>query len=639
MRKLFYTFLLALLSAGLFGQTHVVHKELGQQWGGGASVDIDADGRLDFFIAGWQGNPQIPLLDEDGNPRDLDENGVADSTDRWQALYLATDQGFVKVPTNLLAIERVNLDWYDINGDGYLDVFAAEHHFDPNFWSTGFFENNGDGTFTRLDFPFEWETNAGAFADFNNDGYIDYVAISRVLGNSFVYINQGDNTFEPTNGDVFGEYKFGIPYLEVIDFNNDGLPDIFITSNCDNPEANAGARVICDIFINNDEEPGTFYRAFIGDNGVFQKGNGGVDFADFNNDGWLDFALHGEGGEGTGEPVSGDIWACISHVYINQKDGTFLDKPQPAFIGDIRPLNSSGVGTGTIDWDNDGHYDLIITGWAPNPGPHTQAGYLYKGDGAGNFTEVGRVPGASETVLLFNDWNGDGVKDFLVSGYSSDRMWYPEGEDGRTAAVYFNTNTASPNVRPSAPSNLSSSIGLNTVTLSWDAATDDKTPSNALTYEYYLKDGAGNYRIAPASHVGGSHDGVRMVNKLGNVFLNKQITLNGLEPGNYSWSVQAIDASYDGSLWAAEASFTVTGVSVEQSKLESLLKVYSQRDMLVVKLQSEKPASVSVYNLSGQLIDSRLVSGEYRTSLMNGVYIVKVTHESEVAVNKVLVAR
>ncbi|NJK85515.1 MAG: hypothetical protein HC906_05675 [Bacteroidales bacterium] len=89
---------------------------------------------------------------------------------------------------------------------------------------------------------------------------------------------------------------------------------------------NDGARVIADIFINNDEEPGTFYRAFIGDNGVFQKGNGGVDFADFNNDGFLDFALHGEGGEGTGEPTSGDIWQCISHVYINQKDGSFLEK-------------------------------------------------------------------------------------------------------------------------------------------------------------------------------------------------------------------------------------------------------------------------------------------------------------------------
>jgi hypothetical protein len=215
-----------------------------------------------------------------------------------------------------------------------------------DWYDGGVYTNNGDGTFTKLDWPLYEKTNAGAFADFNNDGHIDYVGISVDLDGSFVYMNNGDDTFEQTNGEVFGEYQFGIPYLEVIDFNNDGFMDIFITSNVDNPEANAGARVISDVFINNDEEPGTFYRAFIGDNGVFQKGNGGVDFADFNNDGWIDFALHGEGGAGTGEPGPGeDEWASISHVYINQGDGTFLDTPQPDFRADLRPLNSSGKGT------------------------------------------------------------------------------------------------------------------------------------------------------------------------------------------------------------------------------------------------------------------------------------------------------
>ncbi len=646
MRKLFYTFLVALLSAGMFAQTHVVHKELGQAWGGGSSVDIDADGDLDFYIAGNKDNPKEPFLDGDGNPIDANDDGVADTTERWQRLYLLTESGFVNTTTNLRIVDRANLDWADINGDGLLDLLGLEHSFngydapDDPWYHGGVYTNNGDGMFTLIDWPLDDRANAGAFADFNSDGHIDYVAISADSASSLVYINQGDATFEATSDEVFGEYKIGIPYLEVIDFNNDGLSDIFITSNCDNPATNDGARVICDIFINNDEEPGTFYRAFIGDNGVYQKGNGGVDFADFNSDGYLDFALYGEGGEGTGEPAGGeDIWACITHVYMNNGDGTFQDKPQPAIINDIRPLISSGNGTAAFDWDNDGNHDLIITGWAPDPGPHTQAGYLYKGDGAGNFTDAGRVPGGSETILLFNDWNGDGVMDYLVSGHCWDDMWYTGEEVGRTAAVYLNTNTSSPNVRPSAPSNLVADVSDGEVMLSWDAATDDKTAANALTYEYYLKDGNGDFVLAPASIVGGDKDGVRMVVKNGNLFMNKAISLYDLESGSYSWSVQAIDASYEGSAFAAEASFEVIGVSVEQNKLESRLKVYAAYDMVVVKLEDQMRAKVSIYNLTGQLVRSDIIEGEFRTNMPDGAYVVKVEQGGDVVAKMVVLTQ
>lgn len=638
MKKLFYICLLAFLSVGLFAQTHVVHKELGQAWGGGSSVDFDGDGDLDFYIAGNKDNPREPLLDGDGNPMDVDNDGVADTTERWQRLYMLTDAGFVETTTNLRIVDRANLDWADVNGDGLVDLYGLEHSFGDPWYHGGVYANNGDGTFSKLDWPLYEKTNAGAFADFNNDGHIDYIGISVDSAQSFVYMNQGDDTFIKTNGEVFGEYKFGIPYLEVADFNNDGLTDVFITSNCDNPATNNGARVICDIFINNDEEPGTFYRAFIGDNGVNQKGNGGVDIADFNGDGYLDFALHGEGGAGTPEPVGGE-WECISHVYINQQNFIFLDKPQPAFRADLRPLNSSGVATRTFDWNNDGNYDLIITGWEPEPGSGTQAGYLFTGDGAGNFIEGGRVPGGSETVVLFNDWNGDGVMDYLTSGHCWDNMWYAEEETGRTASVYFNTNTSSPNVRPSAPENLSSTVDNGSITLSWDAATDDKTASASLSYEYYLKDADGNYVMAPASIVGGDNDGVRMVLKHGNLFMNNEITLNNLEPGDYTWSVQAVDASYEGSVWASEAALQILEVSVKQSMLESKLKVYTQYDMLVVKLDIENTGIISIYNMTGQLIESELFDGDFSTRLSNGVYVVKVDHDGDVASRKIMIAQ
>jgi hypothetical protein len=429
----------------------------------------------------------------------------------------------------------------------------------------------------------------------------------------------------------------------VLDYNNDGFMDFFVSGNVDNSYYLEGARVITDIFINYDEEPGNFYRANLGKTEsnpggvIYMKSNGGVDFADFNSDGWIDFALHGEGGAGTGEPGEGeDIWACISHVYLNTQDGSFADKPQPAFQPDLRPLSSTGVGTGTIDWNNDGYWDLIITGWNP-PTVNTQDAYLYYGDGAGNFTDQGRVPGASETILLFLDWNADNVLDYLVSGHSWDAMWFSDanGEVGRTAAVYFNSNTSSPNVKPSAPTNLDATVDDQTVELTWDAATDDKTPAVSLSYEYWLKDGEGNWLIAPASFVGGDNDGLRKVNKLGNACLNKFVKLRNLPAGNYTWGVQAIDASYAGSAFAT-GDFSIT-TSVNDVRTSSLAEIYSYDDKLVVRSKLTKNIDVTVYNLVGQRISTEVISGDYTTTLPTGVYIVKVSSEGRTQINKVFI--
>ncbi len=642
MKRILYVAVFLLAVATGYSQTITVHSELGQAWGGGTSVDINNDGHLDFYITGNKNNPKEPLLDEAGTPLDLDANSIPDTTERWQRLYMwnAGSNQFDVTPTSLRVIERANLDWADVDGDGLLDLLATEHNFDPILYHGGVYKNLGTGMFEKLNYPLPVKANAGAWADFNNDGLIDYVCLSADLDVSGVYINQGDGTFTATNTEIFGEYKFGIPYCEVIDYNNDGFMDIFITSNCDNPEANDNARVIADVFINYDEEPGNFYRAFLGktatntSGSIYQKGNGGVDFADLNSDGWLDMVLHGEGGAGTFEPAD-EGWACISHVYLNQKDGTYADKPQTSFQADLRPLGSSGVGTGIIDWNNDGHYDLFITGWNP-PTVNTQAGYLYNGDGAGNFTEVGRVPGGSETIVLFNDWNGDGFPDYLVSGHSWDPMFFPnEADQGRTGAVMLNPNTTTANAAPAAPTGLAAAVDAGNVTLSWNEATDDKTPAKSLSYEYFLKDGTGKFILAPASFVGGDKDGLRKVNKLGNCFLNKSAKLISLSDGDYSWGVQAIDAQYKGSAFAT-GTFKVGNIGVKNTKVD-FASIYTIDQILTVKINSENRSDVVVYNLLGQPVVKESFSGSFTSKLPSGSYIVKVASNNRIQTSKVIV--
>ncbi len=614
MKKNIYVLILALISLGAFAQTHEIHTELGQAWGGGASVDINADGHLDFYIAG---NP-------DGD------------TSRWNrmAFYNPSTKKYDSIGTNLQVTDRVNLDWYDVDGDGKLDLLGTEHSW--SYYNGGVYKNEGDGQFTKLDWPIPNRTMAGAFADFNNDGMIDYVCISNDSLGSCVMINKGDGTFDTTNVGVFDGLFFGLGYVEVLDYNNDGLMDFFLSANVDNDVSEA--RVISDIFINYDEAPGSFFRAFLGktdDNpggSIYMKGNGGVDFADFNSDGWIDMALYGEGGRGTLEPAGGG-WECITHTYMNAKDGTFTDKAQPAINTDLRPLSSTGVGTGVIDWDMDGDYDLIVTGW--NPTIDTQVGFLYSGDGAGNFTDEGRIPGGSETVVLFNDWNDDGVYDYLVSGHSWDPMWYTDGVNtGRTASVFFNTNTTTANVKPSAPTNLAATLVEDMLTLSWDASTDDLTPAVSLSYEFFLKDGDDKFIVAPASMVGGDKDGFRMLVKHGNAYLNKFAIINDLPHGSYTWGVQAIDASYAGSAFAT-GTFNIVAASVSNVVVTDLADIYSSNEMLVVRGKSYDRAKVEVFNLIGQQIISERVDNNFNTHLPKGIYIVKVSSENRFQVGKV----
>jgi hypothetical protein len=173
------------------------------------------------------------------------------------------------------------------------------------------------------------------------------------------------------------------------------------------------------------------------------------------------------------------------------------------------------------------------------------------------------------------------------------------------------------------------------VELTWDAGTDDKTPVASLSYEYWLKDGEDNWLIAPASFVGGDNDGLRKVLKLGNAYLNKFVKLRNLPAGNYTWGVQALDASYTGSAFAT-GEFSIT-TSVNDVRTSSLADVYSYDDKLIVRNKLTKNLDVTVYNLIGQRISTEVVNGDYTTTLSTGVYIVKVSSEGRTQINKVFI--
>jgi hypothetical protein len=78
-----------------------------------------------------------------------------------------------------------------------------------------------------------------AFADFNNDGWIDLVVLDRrqqkkvVSSRTKLYMNNGDGTFSKKTTEFSGIDASGIS-IEACDFNNDGLVDLIISGDPDN---------------------------------------------------------------------------------------------------------------------------------------------------------------------------------------------------------------------------------------------------------------------------------------------------------------------------------------------------------------------------------------------------------------------
>jgi enediyne biosynthesis protein E4 len=133
----------------------------------------------------------------------------------------------------------------------------------------------------------------------------------------------------------------------------------------------------------------------------------GVAIFDYDNDGWPDIFI--VNGTSLDAPRSGK--APTSHLYHNNHDGTFTDVTQKA------GLTHTGWGQGVCvgDYDNDGWPDLYVTYYGKN--------VLYHNNGDGTFTDVSEKAGVSGSGkswgngCAFVDYDRDGHLDLMVANY------------------------------------------------------------------------------------------------------------------------------------------------------------------------------------------------------------------------------
>jgi hypothetical protein len=133
----------------------------------------------------------------------------------------------------------------------------------------------------------------------------------------------------------------------------------------------------------------------------------GVAIFDYDNDGWPDiFIVNGTTLDGF--PAG---QAPTNHLYHNNHDGTFTDVTQKA------GLAHTGWGQGVCvgDYDNDGYEDLYVTYYGKN--------ILYHNNGDGTFSDVSEKAGVSGTGkawgtgCAFVDYDRDGHLDLMVANY------------------------------------------------------------------------------------------------------------------------------------------------------------------------------------------------------------------------------
>lgn len=345
--------------------------------GGAAFLDYNQDGFIDIYACTgtW-----IEGLSEGEKPSEPPHN----------RLYRNRGDGTFEDVTRK---SDTGGPWYcmgvtvgDYNNDGFPDLFLS------NFGSNVLLKNNGNGTFSNVtkkaNVAGNDECSVGAvWFDYDNDSYLDlyvgnylkvdpnykyYYAPDGFPGpmayeaeKDYLYHNNGDGTFSDVTE------AMGITDLDgramgvgAADYDEDGFVDIYVANDH-----------TLNYFWHNDGGKKFTDRGIMSGTAFSQAGEAtvsmSVDFADYNNDGLLDFF------------VSDDTYCSL---YENLGSGLFSEKAISAGIA-MQAAQFVGWSSCFLDFDNDGDVDIFKTNGALKH-LYGQEDQLFVNEGSGKFNDI-----------------------------------------------------------------------------------------------------------------------------------------------------------------------------------------------------------------------------------------------------------
>jgi hypothetical protein len=308
----------------------------------------------------------------------------------------------------------------DYDNDGYLDIYITNGSGLPN----ALYHNNGDGTFSEVAKKAGVDHRGFAmgcvFGDCDNDGDLDLYVLNYNEPNVF-FRNNGDGTFTDVTRQTRtgGDGRWGVS-AAFADYDNDGDLDLYVVNYIKFSRDLAPKDfVLVERSEDNvllapepyDPQVDVLYRN--NGDGTFTDVTDQAGVADKEGKGLA--AIFGDyDNDGDADLfVANDI--SRNKLYRNNGDGTFTDVSFLEGVDDPR----SGMGIDWGDYDNDGDLDLYVGYFK------YQANALYrnnlpkgpsKGEMLANFDDVSLAAGLAEPCRMYVTW-GAGFLDYDNDGY------------------------------------------------------------------------------------------------------------------------------------------------------------------------------------------------------------------------------
>jgi hypothetical protein len=460
--------------------------------GSAAWADYDRDGRLDAMLTGWA------------------TNGV-----RISQIWRGTSNGFSNINAALPGLDQSILAWGDYDNDGWLDLYlSGSTNGALNEAICGLWRNTGSGlSNVNLVLP-AVAGGSFAWADFDNDGRLDILltGVDQGIRRAEIWRNTGTG-FTNANLDFPGLFESD---GTAADYDNDGRLDLLLigrrsSTNDTLLELNYSAEGIL-LFAN---VTNAFSKVF----------RGKTAWADYDNDGRLDFLLIGQTDAASSRRA--ELWRNTTNGFV--KVSTTL----PGLSGEIA----------WGDYANDGRPDLLLAGDDSNSVVRCE---IWRNTGSG-FTNINAGLPPLVGGIAWGDYDNDGRLDVLIAGSTN-------GGNGGAATHIWKNNTPVTNTLPTTPIGLAVTGSGSIATLSWDPSSDAQTPAPGLSYNVRIGTTPGGSDVLSPMSL---PNGTRLLPQLGNAQAKTFLKFVYVLGTAYYWSVQAIDTAFAGSPFSAESSFKV----------------------------------------------------------------------------------
>jgi hypothetical protein len=228
--------------------------------------------------------------------------------------------------------------------------------------------------------------------------------------------------------------------VAVIDFDNDGLFDLYFTNGAPFPSGKKSGPEYHHALLRNlgggRFEDVTVRAGLTGETLGYSLG---VAAADYDNDGWTDLFIANAG---------------ANTLYRNRGNGTFQDVTASSGLG-AKPPGTLSVQGAWLDYDHDGHLDLVLSNytlWTPatdqrcvredgvdyycHPKTYPAVPHrLYRNKGDGTFLDVTTAAGFATSLgkgmgISIADVNGDGWEDIFIANDTERNFLYINQRNG-----------------------------------------------------------------------------------------------------------------------------------------------------------------------------------------------------------------